>query len=141
MGLCIPKVFATGAGTVRQGDLPKQGGEVKPNATTGYSRERNCTHHCGSSRALKYGRSRGKQTCRCGQRHYRFARDGNRHYCPETVKTQAVRRTPKEWRYRRPSPDTDRQARCQLCLDQKRGGRPRRPCEWPGLSVGSLGPA
>ena len=29
------------------------------------------------------GHSRGKQTYRCGDCHYRFTPDGNRHYYPE----------------------------------------------------------
>ena len=46
--------------------------------------------HCGSNHTPKDGHSRGKQTYRCGQCHYRFTPDGNRHYYPEAVKTQAV---------------------------------------------------
>ena len=35
-------------------------------------------------------RSRGKQTCRCRLRHYRFTSHGNRHYCPEQIKEQGI---------------------------------------------------
>ena len=38
----------------------------------------------------KRGRSRGKQTCRCHLRHYRFTSHGNRHYYPEQVKEPAI---------------------------------------------------
>ena len=46
--------------------------------------------HCCSNRTPKDGYSRGKQTYRCGQCHYRFTPEGNRHYYSEAVKTQAV---------------------------------------------------
>ena len=39
----------------------------------------------------KDGHSRGKQTYRCGDCHYRFTPTGNRHYCPERIKPQALR--------------------------------------------------
>ena len=42
--------------------------------------------HCGSNRMPKDGRSRGKQTCRCGDSKRQCAPDGNRHfYSPEVV--------------------------------------------------------
>ena len=47
-------------------------------------------HHCGSNRLPKDGRSRGKQTCRCRLRHYRFTPDSNRHYYSEQVKEQSI---------------------------------------------------
>ena len=46
--------------------------------------------HCGSNWIPKDGRSRGKQTYRCGDRKYRFTPDGNRHYYSEEVKRQAL---------------------------------------------------
>ena len=46
--------------------------------------------HGGSNRLPKDGRSWGKQTCRCRLCHYRFTPDGNRHYCSEQVKEQAI---------------------------------------------------
>ena len=48
--------------------------------------------HCGSNWLPKDGRSRGKQTYRCRLCHYRFTPDGNRHYCSEQVKEQAIDR-------------------------------------------------
>ena len=45
---------------------------------------------CGSDRTPIDGHSRGNQTCRCRERHYRFAPNGNRHYYPASVKTRAV---------------------------------------------------
>ena len=44
---------------------------------------------CGSNRTPKDGHSRGNQTCRCRERHYRFTPNGNRHYNPAAVKTRA----------------------------------------------------
>ena len=38
----------------------------------------------------KAGLSRGKQTYRCGERLHRFTPDGNRSYCPEAIKRQAI---------------------------------------------------
>ena len=46
--------------------------------------------HCGSNWIPKDGHSRGKQTYRCRDCHYRFTPEGNRHYYPERVKKQAV---------------------------------------------------
>jgi transposase-like protein len=46
--------------------------------------------HCGSNWTPKDGHSRGKQTYRCGDCHHRFAPEGNRHYCPQSVKDQAL---------------------------------------------------
>ena len=48
--------------------------------------------HCGSNRTPQHGVSRGKQTYRCQQCLYRLPPDGNRHYYPETVKVQTLRR-------------------------------------------------
>ena len=39
---------------------------------------------------LKDGHSRGRQTYRCRDGHYRFIPDGNRHYFPEVTKCQAL---------------------------------------------------
>ena len=36
--------------------------------------------HCGSNWMPKYSTSRGKQTYRCGDCHYRYTPQGNRHY-------------------------------------------------------------
>ena len=46
--------------------------------------------HCGSNWTPKDGRSRGKQTYRCRDCHYRFTPEGNRHYYSATVKSQAL---------------------------------------------------
>ena len=46
--------------------------------------------HCGSNWLPKDGRSRGKQTYRCGDCLYRFTPGGNRHYYSEKVKSQAM---------------------------------------------------
>ena len=46
--------------------------------------------HCGSNWTPKDGRSRGKQTYRCRECHYRFTPEGNRHYYSEAVKSQAL---------------------------------------------------
>ena len=55
-----------------------------------YRYGRRCPH-CGSNRTLKDGRSRGKQTYRCGQCRYRFTPDGNRSYYTEATRARAVR--------------------------------------------------
>ena len=46
--------------------------------------------HCGSNWTPKDGHSRGKQTYRCRDCHYRFTPQGNRHYFPEATKRRAV---------------------------------------------------
>ena len=46
--------------------------------------------HCGSNWLPKYGRSRGKQSYRCGYCLYKFTPGGNRSYYSEAVKSQAV---------------------------------------------------
>ena len=46
--------------------------------------------HCGSNWLPKDGCSRGKQTYRCGDCHYRFTPGGNRSYYSEQVKSQAL---------------------------------------------------
>ena len=46
--------------------------------------------HCGSNWTPKDGRSRGKQTYRCRDCHYRFTPEGNRHYYSQAVKSQAL---------------------------------------------------
>ena len=46
--------------------------------------------HCGSNWTPKDGHSRGKQTYRCRECHYRFTPEGNRHYYSEAVKSQAL---------------------------------------------------
>ena len=46
--------------------------------------------HCGSNWTPKDGRSRGKQTYRCRECHYRFTPEGNRHYYSAAVKSQAL---------------------------------------------------
>lgn len=46
--------------------------------------------HCGSNWTPKDGHSRGKQTYRGGDCHYRFTPEGNRHYYPQSVKDQAL---------------------------------------------------
>lgn len=46
--------------------------------------------HCGSNWTPKAGKSRGKQTYRCGDCHHRFTPEGNRHYYAEQVKRQAL---------------------------------------------------
>ena len=45
--------------------------------------------HCGSNWMPKAGFSHGKQTYRCGERHHRPSPEGNRHYPPPQVKSQA----------------------------------------------------
>ena len=45
--------------------------------------------HCGSNWMPKAGFSHGKQTYRCGERHHRTSPEGNRHYHPPQVKSQA----------------------------------------------------
>ena len=45
--------------------------------------------HCGSNWMPKAGFSHGKQTYRCGECHHRHSPDGNRHYHPPQVKSQA----------------------------------------------------
>ena len=45
--------------------------------------------HCGSNWMPKAGFSHGKQTYRCGECHHRPSPDGNRHYPPPRVKSQA----------------------------------------------------
>lgn len=54
-----------------------------------YQHDLRCPH-CGSNWTPKDGHSRGKQTYRCGDCHYRFTPDGNRHYYSEAVKRQAL---------------------------------------------------
>ena len=54
-----------------------------------YQHDLRCPH-CGSNWTPKDGHSRGKQTYRCGDCHYRFTPSGNRHYYSEAVKRQAV---------------------------------------------------
>lgn len=46
--------------------------------------------HCGSNWLPKYGRSRGRQSYRCGDCLYKFTPGGNRSYYSEAVKSQAV---------------------------------------------------
>ena len=46
--------------------------------------------HCGSNRMPKDGRSRGKQTYRCGDCKYRRAPDGSRHFYSSKVIDQAL---------------------------------------------------
>lgn len=46
--------------------------------------------HCGSNWMPKDGRSRGRQTYRCGECKYRHTPDGNRHYYPEKTVRQAL---------------------------------------------------
>ena len=46
--------------------------------------------HCGSNRLPKYGRSQGKQTCRCGGGRYHFTPEGNRVFRSGAVRAQAV---------------------------------------------------
>ena len=46
--------------------------------------------HCGSNRMPKYDTSRGQQTRRCGDYHYRYTPWGNRHYYSGQVKSQAL---------------------------------------------------
>ena len=45
--------------------------------------------HCGSNGMPKAGFSHGKQTYRCGECHHRHSPEGNRHYPPPQVKSQA----------------------------------------------------
>ena len=54
-----------------------------------YHHDQRCPH-CGSNWTPKDGHSRGKQTYRCRDCHYRFTPEGNRHYYSEAVKTQAL---------------------------------------------------
>ncbi len=54
-----------------------------------YHHSQRCPH-CASNWTPKDGRSRGKQTYRCGDCHHRFTPDGNRHYFPEAIKRQAI---------------------------------------------------
>ena len=46
--------------------------------------------YCGSNWLPKYGRSKGRQSYRCGDFLYKFAPGGNRSYFSEAVKSQAV---------------------------------------------------
>ena len=46
--------------------------------------------HCGSNWLPKYGRSRGKQTYRCGDCKYKMTPSGNRHYYSEEFKGRAL---------------------------------------------------
>ena len=46
--------------------------------------------HCGSNWMRKDGRSRGKQTYRCGECHHRHTPEGNRHYYPERTIRHAL---------------------------------------------------
>jgi len=46
--------------------------------------------HCGSNWLPKYGRSRGRQSYRCGDCLYKFTPGGNRSYYSEATKRQAV---------------------------------------------------
>ncbi len=45
---------------------------------------------CGANRLPKYGHSRGRQTCRCGQCRYHFVPGTGRPHQPEQLKAQAV---------------------------------------------------
>ena len=53
-----------------------------------YSSDLRCPH-CGSNGMPKAGFSRGKQTYRRGECHHRHRPEGNRHYPPPQVKSQA----------------------------------------------------
>ena len=53
-----------------------------------YRSDRRCPH-CGSNGRPQAGFSRGKQTYRCGECHHRHNPEGNRHYPPPQVKSQA----------------------------------------------------
>ena len=54
-----------------------------------YRHDMRCPH-CGSNWMPKDGRSRGKQTYRCGDCNYRYTPDGNRHYYSSKVIEQAL---------------------------------------------------
>ena len=54
-----------------------------------YRHDMRCPH-CGSNWMPKDGRSRGKQTYRCGDCKYRYTPDGNRHYYSSKVIDQAL---------------------------------------------------
>ena len=54
-----------------------------------YRDEMQCPR-CGSNWLPKYGRSRGKQTCRCGQCLYHFIPESEHPHQPERVRSMAV---------------------------------------------------